>query len=117
MRREVIFYRTAAGRCPVEEFLDSLSAKQAQKIAWVLQVVEDLEVVPAQYLQKMTGTADLWEIRVKVASDIFRLLCFFDGPQLLVIAHAFQKKTQKTPKRAIATAEDRKREYVRRKRA
>jgi len=29
---EIQFYRTAAGACPVEEFLDSLGAKQAQKV-------------------------------------------------------------------------------------
>jgi DNA-binding HxlR family transcriptional regulator len=38
--REIIFYRTASGRCPVEEFLDSLSDKQAAKILWVLRLVK-----------------------------------------------------------------------------
>jgi hypothetical protein len=39
---QVQFYRTAAGACPVEEFLDSLNAKQAQKVLWVLRVVQEL---------------------------------------------------------------------------
>jgi hypothetical protein len=29
--REVVFYRTDSERCPIEEFFDSLSGKQAQK--------------------------------------------------------------------------------------
>jgi len=112
--REVIFYETDAGHSPVEEFLDTLSTKQALKTAWVINLVEDMGVVPAQYFQKMRSTDDLWEIRVKVAGNIFRFLGFFDGRKLVVLSHAFQKKTQKTPRQAIRLAEERKRDYFRR---
>jgi phage-related protein len=115
MVREVIFYESSSGRRPVEEFLDTLSAKQAQKTAWVINLVEDLAVVPAQYFQKMPNTEDLWEVRVKSGNNIFRFLGFFDGRKLVVLSHAFQKKTQKTPRQAIRLAEDRKRDYFRRK--
>ncbi len=114
MVREVIFYETDAGHSPVEEFLDTLSTKQALKTAWVINLVEDMGVVPAQYFQKMRSTDDLWEIRVKVAGNIFRFLGFFDGRKLVVLSHAFQKKTQKTPRQAIRLAEERKRDYFRR---
>lgn len=67
--REVIFYKTCAGKTPVEEFLDALSAKDAQKAAWVIRLVEDMVVVPRQYFQKMVNTDDLWEIRVRVGKD------------------------------------------------
>ena len=40
--REIHFYRTDSGLCPVEEFLDSLTAKQAQKVTWVMQLVEEM---------------------------------------------------------------------------
>jgi phage-related protein len=43
------------------------------------------------------------------------LLGFFDGPKLIILNHAFQKKTQKTPLRDIKTAEDRKNEYFQRR--
>ena len=110
-----MFYRTTAGHCPVEEFFHSLSGKQAQKVAWVLKLVEELDVVPAQYLRKMVGTEDLWEVRVKVGSNIFRMLGFFDRAALVVLAHAFQKKTEYTPRRAIRLAEQRKRAYFKRR--
>lgn len=45
--REVIFYKLPNGTCPVEDFLDSLSGKQADKITWVLSLVEDLQLVPS----------------------------------------------------------------------
>jgi phage-related protein len=101
-----------SGRCPVEEFLDSLSSKQAQKVTWVMQLVEELETVPVKYLKKMTGTDDLWEIRVQSGNNIFRILGFLDGEHLVVLNHAFQKKTQKTPKKEIALAEARKKDYL-----
>jgi phage-related protein len=115
MIRKVIFFKSDTGRSPVEEFLDTLSAKQAAKAAWVIQLVEELDVVPTQYFQKMKNTVDLWEIRVKAGSNIFRFLGFFDGKNLVVLSHAFQKKTQKTPRQAIQLAEERKRTYFRRK--
>ena len=115
MSRSIVFYRTASGQCPVEEFLDGLSGKQAQKVAWVLKLVEELDFVPSQYFQKMVSTEDLWEVRIQAGSDMLRLLGFFDGPSLVALAHGFQKKTQKTPRPAIRIAEERKRDYFRRK--
>ncbi|MDD3275867.1 MAG: type II toxin-antitoxin system RelE/ParE family toxin [Kiritimatiellales bacterium] len=112
--REIIFYKTEGGRSPIRDFLESLSSKQAKKAAWVMGLVEDLDQVPGQYFQKMVNTDDLWEIRVKAGSDIFRFLGFFDGPKLVVLSHAFQKKTQKTPQQAIRLAEERKQDYFRR---
>jgi len=113
--REIIFYRTGSGKCPIEGFLDSLSSKQARKIAWVLSLVEELEVVPRQYFKKMVNTDDLWEVRVRMGSNIFRFLGFFDGAKIVVLSHAFQKKTQKTPQQAIKLAEERKIDYFGRK--
>ena len=112
--KEVIFYETTSGKKPIEDFLESLSAKEAQKVAWVLNLVEELDRVPTQYFKKLTKTDELWEVRVIVGSNIFRLLGFFYGTNLLVLAHAFQKKTQKTPRQAIKLAEKRKHEYLER---
>ena len=100
--REVRFCATESGYSPIEEFLDSLTGKQAQKVVWVLQLVEDLESVPRQYLKKMVGTDDIWEVRVQVGNNIFRLLGFFDGNQLMILTNGFAKKAQKTPRREIA---------------
>jgi len=113
--RNINFYRTDDGKCPVEEFLDSLSGRQAQKVAWVLQLVEELDIVPTTYLKKLVNTDGIWEVRVQVSGNIFRLLGFFEGDNLVVLNHGFQKKTQKTPSKEIKIAESRKRDYLRRK--
>jgi len=110
--REILFYRTDSGVSPVEEFLDSLQGKQAQKVAWVLKLIEELKVVPVQYFKKLVNTEDLWEVRVQVGSNIFRILGFLDGNHLVVLNHGFQKKHRKTPKKEIKLAEKRKRDYL-----
>ncbi len=114
--KEVIFYETASGKCPVEDFLNSLTPKQAQKVTWTLNLFENLDVIPRQYFKKLVNTSDIWEVRIIFQSDIFRILGFFDGDNLIVLNHAFQKKTQKTPPQAIKTAENRKRDYFERRR-
>lgn len=113
--REVIFYRTSRGSCPVEEFLDSLSGKQAQKVLWVLRLIEELPVVPRQYFKKLAGADNLWEVRIRLGNNIFRLLGFFDGGQLIVLTSGFAKKSQKTPAKEIKLAGQRKRDYFSRR--
>ncbi|MBL4744537.1 MAG: hypothetical protein JKX87_07920 [Cycloclasticus sp.] len=57
--KEIRFYRSESGGCPVEEFLDSLSVKQSQKVSWVLQLIEEMEVIPVQYFKKLVNTDEL----------------------------------------------------------
>lgn len=114
--RQIVFYHTASGACPVGAFLDALNSKQAQKVAWVMHLVEELDRVPSQYFRKLVDTEDLWEIRVQIGGDIFRLLGFFDGATSLVLCHGIAKKTRKTPPHDIAVAERRKWEYFKRRR-
>jgi len=99
----------------VEEFLDSLNAKQAKKATWVLKLVEELDFVPSQYFTKLENTEGIWEVRIQVGGNIFRILGFLDGNNLVVLTSGFQKKTQKTPTQEIALAEQRRRDYLARK--
>lgn len=109
--REIQFYKTESGKCPVEEFLESLTAKQTQKVTWVLSLIEELPSIPSKYFKKLVNTNDIWEVRINYCGEIFRLLGFFNGSQLIILNHAFQKKTQKTPRQAIQIAELRRRKY------
>ena len=112
--REILFYRTDSDECPVENFLNTLDSKQAQKVTWVIQVIEELEKVPTTYLKKSTNTKDIWEIRGQVGGNIFRFLGFFDNGNFIVLTNGFQKKTQKTPKSEILLSEQRKKDYLER---
>jgi phage-related protein len=59
----------------------------------------------------MTGTTGIFEIRVEVGTDIYRVFSFFDKGQLIILMNGFQKKTQKTPKAEIELAERIKKQY------
>jgi phage-related protein len=113
--RTIEFYRTTAGNCPVEDFLDSLSDRHAQKVTWVLRLVERMEIVPQQYFKKLIGTENLWEIRAQMGGNSYRLLGFFDGPVLLILTSGFSKKDQKTPVREIDLAHRRRTDYLERR--
>jgi phage-related protein len=98
----------------VEEFLDTLPDKHVQKVVWVLRLVERLDQVPEQYLKKLVGTEGLWEIRAQAGGNSYRLLGFFDGPNLLILTVGFSKKQQKTPRREIEIAQQRRNDYFER---
>jgi len=74
------------------------------KIIWTLDLIEDLQRVPEAYLKHIENTDGLFEMRVQQSSDIFRIFCFFDQGQLVVLTNGFQEKTQKTPKQEIDKA-------------
>jgi phage-related protein len=113
--REVNFYQSESGKYPVKEFLDSLTGKQVKKITWVLELVEDIPIIPKQYFKKLLSTDDIWEIRIIYSGNIFRLLGFFESNGNFIITNGFVKKTQKTPMNEIKIAEERKRNYYERK--
>ena len=113
--RKIKFYRFESGKSPVEEYFDTLPNKQFEKIAFALDIIEQLDIVPRKFFKKLQGTDDLWEVRVQLGNNIFRILSFMDGKDLVVLNHGFTKKSQKTPQKEIATAEKRKQDYYNRK--
>ena len=104
--RKIAFYKDY-----FQDFFDKQSEKVKAKIIWTLNLVEDLQRVPEPYLKHIENTIGLYEIRVQFGSDIFRIFCFFDQGQLVVLSNGFQKKTQKTPKKEIELALKIKAEY------
>jgi len=63
-----------------------------------------MQQVPDTYLKYLEGTEGLYEIRIQLGTDIFRIFCFFEEGKLVVLANGFQKKSQKTPKKEITKA-------------
>jgi len=97
--RKITFYQNY-----FQEFFDKQNKKVKAKIVWTLDLIEDLHRVPETYLKHIENTEGLYEIRVQLGSDIFRIFCFFYQGQLVVLVNGFQKKTQKTPKKEIEMA-------------
>lgn len=87
------------------DFYNKLNPKVQKKFDWTITLIQRTKIVPKKYFDHLTGTNGIWEIRVKVWSDIFRVFCFFDKGNLIILLNGFQKKTQKTPKNEIKKAE------------
>lgn len=97
--RQLIFYKHY-----FYEFFDRQTEKVKEKIDYVLFVVTNAERVPEKFLQHMKSYKGLYEIRVEVGNNIFRIFCCFDEGKVVVLFNGFQKKTQKTPKQEIELA-------------
>jgi len=93
------------------DFYNAQNQEVQKKIDWVIGLISILKVVPQKYLKHLSGTDGLYEIRVQVGNNIFRVFCFFDEGNLVILLSGFQKKTQKTLKKEIKKAERLKQEY------
>ncbi|MBI3584788.1 MAG: type II toxin-antitoxin system RelE/ParE family toxin [Nitrospinae bacterium] len=115
MHRNVIFYKTEDGKCPVKDFLDSLPGKAAQKVTWVLKLLEDLNMIPSSYFKKLIGSEEIWECRIQFGSNAYRIFCFFTANSMVVLTHGFIKKSQKAPRNEIERAEAYRKDFLKRR--
>jgi len=113
MKRFIKFYRKVDNKCPVEDFLDSLSDDLLAKITAVFQLVENLDFVPVKFFKKLSGTK-LFEIRVEWQSNIYRFPCFLHKNHLVILTHGFQKKKMKTPTKELDKARKYRDDFLRR---
>ena len=93
------------------DFFKTLDSKVKEKFNWTLKLIATIERVPVKYFKHIENSSGLYEIRVEVGSNIFRVFCFFDEGQLVILINGFQKKSQKTPKNEIEKAEKLKKKY------
>ena len=112
---EINFYETESGNRPVEDFLDSLNSKAAQKMTWVMELIEERQGnIHRKYFEKLKHTDEIWEVKAKYGSNEYRILDFIDEKNILFLVHGFQKKSRRTPKKDINAAEIRKKNHLRR---
>lgn len=114
MNFTVEFYETVDGKCPVQEFIDSLEPKMEAKIISMLEILEERGNVLRLPYSKYLGDG-IFELRCKFSSNITRTLYFFYEGATIVMTNGFVKKTQKTPPLEIALAKRRRKDYIERK--
>jgi phage-related protein len=93
------------------DFFNTLEDKAKQKFNWTLKLISQVERIPIKYFEHLEDSTGLYEVRVEVGSNIFRVFSFFDEGQLVILVNGFQKKSQKTPKKEIEKAEKLKKQY------
>jgi phage-related protein len=86
------------------DFLKNQPVKVQNKIFKIIEAIETLERVPSNYLKVIVGSNGLYEARIQLGSNIWRVFCFFDQGKLVILLNGFTKKTQKTPKNEIEKA-------------
>lgn len=97
--REVIAYQDH-----FENLLKKQTQKVQNKIYKVIEAIETLERIPETYLKPIKTRKGLFEARIQLGSNIWRVFCFFDQGQLVILLNGFQKKSQKTPQKEIDKA-------------
>lgn len=97
--RELVFFKHY-----FHDFFESLNEKVQEKIDYVLYLVTHSDRIPDKFLKHIEGQKGLYEVRVEVGSNIYRIFCCFDKGKIVVLFNGFQKKTQKTPKGEISLA-------------
>ncbi len=87
-----------------KDFLSEQNQKVQDKIFKIIEIIEYQQRIPEKFLKHIEGQKGLYEARVSLGSDIWRVFCFFDQGKLVVLLNGFQKKSQKTPKSEIEKA-------------
>ena len=93
------------------DFFETLNDNVKRKFNWTLKLIATLDRVPIKYFKYIKNSTGLYEIRIEVSGNIFRVFCFFDKGDLIVLINGFQKKSQKIPKKEIKMAEKLKKQY------
>ena len=106
MTREIRFYKNY-----FIDFYIVQDIKVQEKIEYTFKLIRTIERVPEKFLKHIENTDGLYEIRIKYQSNIFRIFCCFDEGKVVILFNAFQKKTQKLPKREIEKGLRLKQEY------
>ena len=99
MRRRIIAFGSY-----YHDFMKTLSEKESKKIDYILSLLEREDRMPVKFIKHIREHGNLYELRMKYESNIYRVFFIFDGDCIVVLFHGFQKKTQKTPQSEIKKA-------------
>ena len=100
-----------------KEFYVAQTKVVRDKINFVLQMVETQRMIPKKFFRIIEGSDGIYEIKVEIESNIYRIFCCLDEGAVVVLFHGIQKKSQKTPLKEIKKAEAIKKEYFKSKEA
>jgi phage-related protein len=106
----VHYYRTASGREPVREYIDSLPTQDRAAVAGDLALIEQYGVVEAPVATRHLG-GKLWEIKTGTRHQQRVFYCLLSG-SCLVALHACKKQREGAQRGDVGLAERRMREVL-----
>ena len=104
LRLRVVFFRTAAGREPVREWLKFLSPAEKWTIGKEIKTVQFGFPIGLPLVRRLEP--GLWEVRIALANRAARVIFTVEG-DTMVLLHGWIKKTQKTPLTDLRLARER----------
>jgi phage-related protein len=107
VKRKIIAYKNY-----FLDFYQEQDDKVQLKIEYVLDMIRFERRVPIKFFKQLENSNGIYEVRIITTFKSIRILCFFDGGDLVVLTNCFVKKTQKTPKKEIKLAEKIKVDYL-----
>jgi phage-related protein len=94
----------------VERALEALARDVRQRFLRIAELIERYGVVAMREPHVRHLEGKLWEMRMKGRDGIARAIYITALAERVVVLHAFDKKTQKTPARALEIARERAKE-------
>ena len=101
MKWSIELYEKENGQCPVLEFILSLPPKHQAKAEREIDLLEEFGInLTYPHTRKIEGGSykDLWELRIKFASDISRIFYFIHLNNKFVLCMVLLKNRIKLPK-------------------
>ena len=91
----------------VDVEIEALPVKLRARLIRLLEAIENvgLEALSERHVKHLDGK--LWELRVRAEGGTARGIYVTAAQQRVVVLHVFAKKSQRTPRRALATARER----------
>lgn len=93
------------------DFYRSLDEDGRRNVLWMLKSLASLPKIPSKFFKHIEGHKGLFELRITWKGKAYRIFCFFDKGNKIILCNGFMKKDQKTPKQEIIKAINIKEEY------
>lgn len=97
--RRIVFYRDY-----FNQFYYEQDSRVRKKINWLIEWVVTHQKISSNYLKSISNVKGLFELRIMLGTNCWRIFCFFDEGSIVVLLNGFVKKDQKTPMREIEKA-------------
>ena len=109
----VHYYVDSSGGSPIENFLAGLNVRdRAKALAWIEQLEVAGPNLPRPYADLLED--GIHELRILLSRKQTRILYFFCHRNVIVLTHAFVKRSSRVPVREIDTAKRCREDFLRR---
>ena len=113
VNKRLVFYTDKSGNNPVDDFINTLSDRAANKVARALAPLHEFGIgTHIKEAKKVVGTP-IWEIRI-LGKDSIRIMYTAALKDIVLLLHGFVKKSQKTPQKDLAVATRRLNDWINR---